>query len=332
MTERTLLVLGTRGSALALAQTVLVRAALGDRATATREIKTTGDRRQDLSLTAVGGDGHGYVTGGERIDPGLFTRELESALLAGEIDVAVHSLKDLPTVMPAGLVLAAVLPRADTADVLVLKDAASLADLPAGATLATSSLRRQFQLQHHRPDLRVSEVRGNVPTRLGKLRTRDDWAGLVLARAGLERLGHAAGVRAGRLDAGEHGPFTVETLAPGVMLPAVGQGAIGLQCRADDARTRRALAAVNHLPTWTAVTAERALLALLGGGCQMPLGVGTQLLGGQLWLRAILFTAAGAKPLRAEASGPAGDPGAVAATVAARLRVQGTADGAGAAD
>ena len=323
MTARPL-VLGTRGSALALAQTTLVRAALvgGAAVTAseTREIKTTGDRRQDLSLTAVGGDGHGYIAGGgERIDPGLFTRELEGALLAGEIDVAVHSLKDLPTVMPAGLVLAAVLPRADVADVLVLKDAAGFTDLPAGATLATSSLRRQFQLQHHRPDLRVSEVRGNVPTRLGKLRARDDWAGLVLARAGLERLGHAEGVRAGRLATEEHGHFTVETLGPEVMLPAVGQGAIGLQCRADDTPTLAALATVNDAPTWTAVTAERALLQLLGGGCQMPLGVGTQLLAGQLWLRAILFTSADAPPLRAEASGPAENPRAVAETVAARL-------------
>ncbi len=314
------LVLGTRGSALALAQTALVRAALGIALTETREIKTTGDRRQDLSLTAVGGDGHGYVTGGERIDPGLFTRELEGALLAEEIDVAVHSLKDLPTVMPAALVLAAVLPRADTADVLVLKDVVSFRDLPAGATLATSSLRRQFQLQHLRPDLRVSEVRGNVPTRLNKLRDRDDWAGLVLARAGLERLGHAASVRAGRLE-GEHGFFAVETLGPETMLPAVGQGAIGLQCRADDTRTLAALATINHQPTWIAVTAERALLTLLGGGCQMPLGVGTQLLGEQLWLRAILFTAAGVPPLRAEASGPAGDPRGVAETVATRLQV-----------
>lgn len=313
------LILGTRGSALALAQTALVRAALAPAATETREIKTTGDRRQDLSLTAVGGDGHGYVTGGERIDPGLFTRELEGALLTGEIDVAVHSLKDLPTVMPDGLILAAVLPRADTADVLVLKDVPGLADLPAGATLATSSLRRQFQLQHHRPDLRVSEVRGNVPTRLNKLRTRDDWAGLVLARAGLERLGFAEGVRAGRLET-EHGAFSVQTLGPEIMLPAVGQGAIGLQCRADDARTLGVLATVNDAATWTAITAERALLQRLGGGCQMPLGVGTQLLGGQLWLRAILFTAAGAKPLRAEASGPAADPRAVAETVAQRLR------------
>ena len=314
------LVLGTRGSALALAQTALVRAALGGELTETREIKTTGDQRQDLSLTAVGGDGHGYITGGERIDPGLFTRELESALLTGEIDVAVHSLKDLPTVMPAALVLAAVLPRADTADVLVLKDVASFRDLPAGATLATSSLRRQFQLQHLRPDLRVSEVRGNVPTRLNKLRDRDDWAGLVLARAGLERLGHAASVRAGRLE-GEHGAFVVETLGPETMLPAVGQGAIGLQCRADDARTLAALASVNHAPTWTTITAERTLLSLLGGGCQMPLGVGTQLLGGQLWLRAILFTAVDAPPLRAEASGPGADPAGVAKAVATRLGV-----------
>lgn len=325
------LVLGTRGSALALAQTALVRGALDAArpdlpAAKTREIRTTGDRRQDLSLTAVGAGGHGYVSGGgERIDPGLFTRELEGALLAGEIDVAVHSLKDLPTAMPARLGLAAVLPRADTADVLVLKEehAGCLRDLPAGATLATSSLRRQFQLRHHRPDLRVSEVRGNVPTRLGKLRVRDDWAGLVLARAGLERLGFGDGVRTGRLETAAHGSFAVETLGPEVMLPAVGQGAIGMQCRTDDLPTHATLAAINHAPTWAAVTAERTLLALLGGGCQMPLGVATRILDDRLWLRAVLFPSTGssAKPRWAEASGPVDDPRVVAEIAAARLQV-----------
>ena len=250
-------------------------------------MKTTGDQRQDLSLTHLAPGGHGYEASGgprplERVDPGLFTKELETELVAGRIHVAVHSLKDLPTVMPAGLKLAAVLPRADTADVLILKlpgDAAGppsagatpLSRVPPGALIATSSLRRQRQLLHYRPDLRVTEVRGNVGTRLGKLREREDWTGLVLARAGLERLGFGASLAGGWLET-VSGRFAVEVLGPEVMLPAVGQGAIGLQARVDDAETLAVLSAANHAPTWCAVTVERELLRLLGGGCQMPLG------------------------------------------------------------
>ena len=293
--------LGTRGSALALAQTALtleaLRAAWPDGQFGVREIRTTGDKRQDLSLTHLAPGGHGYVASATvdgsaavsspplvgKVDPGLFTKELEAELLAGTISVAIHSLKDLPTAMPAGLKLAAVLPRADTADVLIWKDfpPAAIADapvsvlppLPFGAWIATSSLRRERQLLHARPDLRTCEIRGNVGTRLRKLHEHPEWAGTVLALAGLERLGFRVDARNERLETDDGLRFRATILGPDAMLPAVGQGAIGLQARADDAETLRVLSAVNHAPTWAEITVERELLRLLGGGCQLPLGI-----------------------------------------------------------
>ncbi len=345
------LILGTRGSALALAQTTLTLSALQQARPherfEIRKIKTTGDKRQDLSLTRLASGGHGYdpgsvaqeVDGGgdgnaplpfatlapgtDRVDPGLFTKELETELLSGAISLAVHSLKDLPTTMPAGLKLAAVLPRADVADVLILKPGlgGNLRSLPPGVTLATSSLRRQRQLLWCRPDLRMSEVRGNVGTRLRKLLDHDGWAGLVLARAGLERLGFMTQLRDGFLEA-EGGRFEVEALGSETMLPAVGQGAIGLQAREDDERMLAVLAAVTHAPTWAAITAERKLLSLLGGGCQLPLGVATEIdpERNEMRLRAVLFDLAPAVPPKfAEAAGPLGEPGVVAGWVAKQL-------------
>ena len=340
------LVLGTRGSALALAQTALtleaLRAAWPEKPFETREIRTTGDKRQDLSLTHLAPGGHGYqasatVDGSAavsspplvgKVDPGLFTRELETELLAGTIHVAVHSLKDLPTVMPPGLVLAATLPRADTADVLIWKgepaggSVGELPPLPGGAMVATSSLRRQRQLLWHRPDLRVCEVRGNVGTRLRKLDEHGDWTGLILARAGLERLGFGTQIAAGFLET-DGLRFAATVLGPAVMLPAVGQGAIGLQVRADDGATLAALAAVNDAPTWVAVTAERALLSLLGGGCQLPLGVVTTPLPerGKLRLQAVLFGMYGddAPPRFGEGYGPLDDPAQAAERCAREL-------------
>jgi hydroxymethylbilane synthase len=321
------LVLGTRGSALALAQTSLaleaLRLAWPGREFAVREIKTTGDRRQDLSLTHLAPGGHGYGTTAERVDPGLFTKELETELLEGRIDVAIHSLKDLPTQMPAGLALAAVLPRADAADVLIAKGTASggsgLSLLEPGALVATSSLRRQRQLRHLRPDLRVTEVRGNVGTRLAKLRDNPSWAALVLARAGLERLGIAAPYLGGWIET-DQGRFQAATLGPREMLPAVGQGAIGLQARVGDAATLEALAPVQHLPTWIAITAERELLRLLGGGCQLPLGVATAVSLRDLRMRALFFDGPeGSPPAQAEASGPASEPESLAAECARQL-------------
>ena len=311
------LVLGTRGSALALAQTNLVRAALATAAPAARieirEFKTTGDRRQDLSLSsAVHGDA------GEHIDKGLFTKELEQALLAHEIDVAIHSLKDLPTANPPGLIIAAVLPRANPEDVLIFKTAAAdyqqSIPLQTGATVATSSVRRQLQLLHARTDLKVVDIRGNVGTRLEKLRDRFDWAALVLARAGLERLGFD--LNRGVLDI-SGAQFGVKSMGADLMLPAVGQGAIAMQVREDDAATREALTAINHMETFSAVTAERALLRLLGGGCQAPLGVSTSLQAGEITLRAVFHQVAGELPRIGVATGR--DPQEVASAVAAQL-------------
>ena len=334
-------ILGTRGSTLALAQTALtlqaLRAARPDAPLEVREIRTTGDKRQDLSLTHLAPGGHGYdaaatVDGSAavsspplvgKVDPGLFTKELEGELLAGTISVAVHSLKDLPTDMPTGLKLAAVLPRAETADVLIWKEAAARHDAPAsvlpplphGAWIATSSLRRQRQLLHARPDLRTCEVRGNVGTRLRKLHERPEWTGTVLALAGLERLGFRVDRERGTLETDDGLRFRATILGPDAMLPAVGQGAIGLQARADDEETLRALAGINHAPTWTAVTAERELLRLLGGGCQLPLGVATSVdaTRGELRLRTVLFSMEPVEPPRfADVTGPLDQPESVA--------------------
>ena len=342
------LILGTRGSALALAQTTLtldaLRAAWPDGHFDVREIRTTGDKRQDLSLTHLAPGGHGYVASATvdgsaavsspplvgKIDPGLFTKELEAELLAGTISVAVHSLKDLPTVMPAGLKLAAVLPRADTADVLVWKDTLGTADapvsvlppLPFGAWVATSSLRRARQLLHARPDLRTCEIRGNVGTRLRKLHEHPDWTGTVLALAGLERLGYRVDAQNERLENDDGLRFRATILGPAAMLPAVGQGAIGLQARVDDTETLRALAAINDAPTWTAVTAERELLRRLGGGCQLPLGVSVvrDAFHVEQSMRAILFSIEPVEPPRfAEVAWRGQSPEAVAAECARQL-------------
>jgi hydroxymethylbilane synthase len=250
--QRAKIRIGTRGSPLALAQAREVQARLeaahgsgrgAPPAFETRVIKTTGDRIQDRPLAEAGGKG-------------LFTKEIEEALLAREVDLAVHSMKDMPTVLPPGLALAALLPREDVRDALISSKAASLAGLPAGAVVATSSLRRQAQVRHLRPDLQVVPMRGNVETRLRKLADGAADATL-LALAGLNRLGLAD--RAA-------GPVPVEE-----MLPAVAQGAIGVEIRADDTRMAQLLAPLNHAPTALAVTAERAFLARLEGSCRMPI-------------------------------------------------------------
>ena len=295
--------LGTRGSALALAQVVLTRAALAkawpDLLVEEQIFVTRGDKKLDLNLLRPG------EAGGK----GLFTRELEDALLAGTIDVAVHSLKDLPGQNPAGLALDAVLERASTADVLIGKGPASLAELPHGARIGTSSVRRARQLRWLRPDLQIEEWRGNVPTRLRKLAERDDVAGIVLAQAGLDRLG---------CDFSD-GKFTVISLHE-QLLPAIGQGAIALQSRAGREEVHAILAAINHAPTFTCIRAEREVQRLLAGDCALPVGVRTEWSGGSLRMRGILFGAEGTPPAEAEASGPASDPEAVARALFAQLK------------
>jgi hydroxymethylbilane synthase len=266
-------IIGTRGSALALAQTRWVAArlqALHPGLTVDlRIIHTRGDRIRDVALSRVGGKG-------------LFTKELEGALLAGEIDLAVHSLKDLPTELPPGLTLAAVPERADPHDVLVLpaasagtpgSPASALSNLPAGARVGSSSLRRQAQLRRARPDLQWLDLRGNLDTRLRKLDAGECEA-LVLAAAGLIRLGWSERI--------------AELLPFEICLPAAGQGALGLECRSDDAALQELLRPLNHPDTWACVAAERAFLAALGGGCQVPLGVVGTVAGSQLHLQGLV--------------------------------------------
>ena len=246
MTTDAPLRVGTRGSALALWQTERVRRLLAEAGHATErvEIRTTGDMVQDVPLSRIG-------------SAALFTRQIDDAMLAGRIDLAVHSLKDLPTVLPAGLALAAVSEREDPSDALVGHRPLAWADLPRGGTVATSSLRRRAQLLHARPDVRVVDLRGNVDTRLRKLDASADWSAILLAAAGLVRLGldHRIG----------------ERLAPEVMLPAPGQGALAVTARADDARAiDLARRAVHHRPSALEVAAERGFLRRMEGGCQVP--------------------------------------------------------------
>jgi len=280
--------IGTRGSPLALRQAEEVKARLAAAvpalaapdAMAITVIRTTGDRVQDRTLAEIGGKG-------------LFTKEIEEAMLAGSIDVAVHSMKDLPTVLPDGLVVDCVLPRADPRDALLSAGAVPLAGLPAGAVVGTASLRRQAQLLHRRPDLVVVALRGNVGTRMAKLES-GAFAATILALAGLSRLGLAE-----RAD---------EVLAPEVMLPAVAQGAIGIERRAGDDRVAGWLAAIHHAPSGIAVDAERAVLARLDGSCRTPIAALATLDGeGGLVLRALVATPDGRQLTETSRAGAAVD-------------------------
>jgi hydroxymethylbilane synthase len=246
---------------------------------------------------------------------GVFTREVQKAVLDGRADVAVHSLKDLPTDPVEGLVLGAVPERGPLFDVLVLPANTSdrphetrsdpLAILPRDARVGTGSLRRRAQLLHVRPDLKLLDVRGNVETRLRKL-DAGEYDALVLAAAGLERLGFADRISAG--------------LGPPLLFPAVGQGALGLECRTDDTATRAALAALDHPATRTAVAAERALLAALRAGCHAPVGVLAERRGETLRLSSVVLSPDGRRRIAAEADGAAASPEQVGRAVAERLR------------
>ena len=273
--------IGTRGSPLALAQAREVQTRLeaahgaGRLAFEVCVIKTTGDRIQDRPLSEAGGKG-------------LFTKEIEEALLAHEVDIAVHSMKDMPTVLPAGLALAAFLPREDVRDALISTRARSLSDLPGGAVVATSSLRRAAQVQHLRPDIRVVPMRGNVETRLRKLAEGAADATL-LAMAGLNRLGLAD--RAA-------GPVPVNE-----MLPAVAQGVIGVEIRAEDSATAEILVPLNHEPTALAVTAERGFLAKLEGSCRMPIAALAELADGKVEFRGMILSPDGRRCFKAHRVG-----------------------------
>jgi len=296
-----LLRLGTRGSKLALVQTGLVRAALGraipelsaPNAVATEIIRTTGDAIQDRPLAEVGGKG-------------LFIKEIEEALLAGRIDAAVHSMKDMPTIQPPGLAIVAFLPREDARDVLISSQATRLADLPQGAIVGTSALRRRAQLLALRPDLDIRTFRGNVDTRLAKT-TAGEVQATLLAAAGLARLGLAVGT----------------PIPAGEILPAVGQGAVCIECRADDRRVRDWLAAVDHAETARRVAAEHALLAVLDGSCRTPIAAHAVLRGENLRLDALIARPDGSEVLRTFREGSARDGVALGRDAGLELKQRG---------
>ncbi len=272
-----MLVIGSRGSQLALWQAKWIAARLADRGheTLIEIIKTTGDKITDVPLAKVG-------------TKGLFTKEIEEALLDGRIDLAIHSLKDLPTEVPAGLTLAAVPEREDPRDAVV---GARLSDLPAGAKVGTSSLRRAAQLRVTRPDLVIESVRGNLDTRLRKL-DEGQYHAIVLAAAGLTRLGWANRI--------------AEILSPEVMCPAVGQGALAVETRAEG-EARDICAALDHAGTRAAVTAERAVLAALGGGCQVPIGAYAVVAGDDLRLAGVVIAPDGGHAVRKSSEGAVTD-------------------------
>ena len=288
------LIIGSRGSPLALAQVTLIKSLLPDVPTSTVIIKTSGDKFLDVSLAAAGGKG-------------LFTKEIEDQLLAGTIQVAVHSLKDLPTDLPSGLILAAVPAREDPRDVFVSRRYASLDELPQGARVATSSIRRKAQLLARRPDLQIPEIRGNVATRLQKLADLD---GTLLAAAGLKRLGlwqNVAGYQWQLLD--------IDT-----MIPAVGQGIIGCEIRQADAATRQILAGLNNADTFACATAERAFLKTLGGGCQYPYAGHATVTGDRLKLVAGVFSPDGRQAHRLEVTGTKSEAAALGEQAARALQ------------
>jgi hydroxymethylbilane synthase len=274
--------IGTRGSPLALAQAkeVQLRLAAAHPDLPPAEIaviRTTGDRVQDRKLEEIGGKG-------------LFTKEIEEALIAGTIDLAVHSMKDMPTVLPPGLIIGCLLPREDPRDALFSSHATSLAALPPGARIGTSALRRQAQILALRPDLKIHLLRGNVGTRLAKLAAGEVDATL-LALAGLKRLGLAETATA--------------ILSPEEMLPAVAQGAIGVEIRADDERVAGLLAPISDAATTEQVAAERACLAALDGSCRTPIAALAEHEGGILRLRALIALPDGSAVHRQDRRGPA---------------------------
>jgi hydroxymethylbilane synthase len=300
----TALRIATRGSPLALAQAHETRDRLaaahaelaGADAIDITTYRTTGDAQQVGSLSDIGGKG-------------LFTKEIEDALLDGSADIAVHSMKDVPTILPDGLIMAAYLPREDPRDALIAHTATGLADLPQGATVGTASLRRKAILLSTRPDIRIEILRGNVETRLKKIEAGEMDA-TFLAAAGLKRLGLFDRAQA--------------ALSPDDMLPAVCQGAIGIECREDDTRTRSLLAAIHHAETGICVEAERAFLAALDGSCRTPIAGLATLKGDMVSLRGLIVRPDGSETLAAQKESSVSD-----ATDMGRLMGEGLHDKAG---
>lgn len=291
--------LGTRGSPLALRQAALVadriRGQAPDRAVEIVPMKTSGDRLAQVSLGEFGGKG-------------LFVKELEEALLAGRVDIAVHSLKDMPAELPEGLCLAAFPPRDDPRDVLVTRAGGGIADVPDGATVGTSSLRRRVLLLSVRPDLRIEAIRGNVDTRLAKL-SAGTWDAIVVAAAGLARLGLT--------------PANARPLAPAEFVPAVGQGILAIEARSADREVRALLAAVDDPATRAQADAERAFLRQLGASCHTPVAAHAQLVNGELSLDGFVATLDARRVLRGRMTGAPGSAELLGQKLAGELLARG---------
>lgn len=294
--------IGSRGSELALWQANWVRARLAvlspDSTFEIKIIKTTGDQMLDVALSEIG-------------DKGLFTLQIETELMEGEIDLAVHSLKDLQTIQPDGLVIGAMCERDVANDVLVSRSFQTLDELPRGARVATGSLRRRSQLLHYRPDLEIVDIRGNVPTRLKKL-ADSDLDGLILAYAGLNRLGLKAKIR--------------QTIPFSVMLPAPGQGSIAVEVRSNDEETLALCAGLDNASTRLCVTAERAFLRRLEGGCQVPIGAIATLQGGNVHLDGMVGSLDGSIVFREQIEGSTAEADNVGFRLAESLIEKGAND------
>ena len=293
--------IATRKSPLALWQAHFVQSRLQQLYPQLRvellPMSTKGDKILDSPLAKVGGKG-------------LFVKELEQAILAGDADIAVHSMKDVPVEFPDGLGLSIICERDDPRDAFVSSRFSSMAELPVGSRVGTSSLRRQCQLRASRPDLQILDLRGNVNSRLAKL-DGGEYDAILLAAAGLKRLGLQARI--------------TTLLPPEQSLPANGQGAVGIECRLDDDELLTLLAPLEHLPTRQRVLAERAMNRALQGGCQVPIGAYAELEGDQLWLRGLVGSPDGRQILHAECRGAASEPEALGQALADQLLAQGAA-------
>jgi hydroxymethylbilane synthase len=297
-----ILVIGTRGSRLALWQAEWVQARLQELApglgVTLRKISTSGDKILDSPLASIGGKG-------------LFVKEIEEALLQGEVDLAVHSMKDVPTKLPTPLEILCVPVREDPRDVLISRGAQSLDQLARHARIGTSSLRRQAQLLHYRPDFTIQMLRGNLDTRLRKLK-EGEYEAVVLAAAGLRRMGWAQDV--------------TEYLPTEVSLPAIGQGALGLEGRRDDRFVRELLAGLEHQPSRIAVTAERALLTRLEGGCQVPIAGHATVTDGEVVLEGLVASVDGRRVIRERVRGPSRDAERLGVQLAETLLARGAGE------
>ena len=291
--------IGTRASALALWQAEWVKSELEKKypgmTVSLTKIKTTGDKILDVPLAQVGGKG-------------LFVKEIEEAMLAHEIDIAVHSMKDVPTMFPDGLHLSCITKREDARDALLTRNNMKFKDLPQGATIGTSSLRRQAQLMSVRPDFKIAQLRGNVDTRLRKLK-EGQFDAIILAAAGVRRLGLAENVS--------------EYIDPSISLPAIGQGALGIECRVDDRELNDLIAFFNHQDTRTCVTGERALLRRLEGGCQVPIACYGQMVNGKLHLIGLVGSVDGKRIIKETIEGEADKAEKLGVTLAEKLLSKG---------